>query len=132
MINTRPEGQYKRHEFWQFCVLHFGGRPSPYLACQAECIILKLCKDDRHDLANHWQWETVQLNLPGDVDYNPSMPRVMLLRKDGELATREANYVDDIQPCIRERDGSNEARKACAQLKSGLNSVGNQADDQKY
>ena len=74
----------------------------------------------------------MHLNLPGDVDYDPSMPRVMLLRKDGELATREANYVDDIHPCIRERDGSNEARKACAQLKSGMNSVGNQADDQKY
>ena len=72
--------------------------------------------------------------LPGDVDYNPSMPRVMLLRKDGELATREANYVNDIHPCIRERDGPNEARKACtcAQLKAGLTSVGNQADDWKY
>jgi len=132
VINTRPEGQYERHEFWRFCVLHFGGRPSPYLACQAERIILELCKGDRHDPANHWQWETVQLNLPGDVDYDPSMPRVMLLRKDGELATREATYVDDIHPCIRERDGSNEARKACAQLKSGMNSVGNQADDRKY
>ena len=74
----------------------------------------------------------MRLNLPGDIDYDPSMPRVMLLRKDGELAKREANYVDDIHPCIRERDGSNEARKACAQLKSGMNSVGNQADDRKY
>ncbi len=72
------------------------------------------------------------LNLPRDVDYDPSMPRVMLLRKDGELATREANYVDDIHLCIRERDGSNEAREACTQLKSGMNSVGNQADDRKY
>ena len=80
--------------------------------CQAERIILELCKGDRHDPANHWQRETVRLNLPGDVDYDPLMPRVMLLRKDGELATREANYVDDIHPCIRERDGSNEARIA--------------------
>ena len=22
MINTRPEGQYECHEFWQFCILH--------------------------------------------------------------------------------------------------------------
>ena len=43
VINTRPEGQYECHEFWRFCVLHFGGRPSPYLACQAERIILELC-----------------------------------------------------------------------------------------
>jgi hypothetical protein len=56
----------------------------------------------------------------------------MLLRRDGELGTREANYVDDIHPCIRERDGSNEARQACAQLKSRMNALGNQADDRKY
>jgi hypothetical protein len=29
-------------------------------------------------------------------------------------------------------EGSNEARLACAQLKSGMNSRGNQADDWKY
>jgi hypothetical protein len=75
----------------------------------------------------------VQLNLPGDLDYDPSMPRVMLLQKDGELATtREADYVDDIHPCIQERDRSSEARKACTQLKSGMNYLGNQADDWKY
>ena len=74
----------------------------------------------------------MRLTLPRDVDYDPSMPRVMLLRKDGELVMREANYVDDIHPCIWERDGSNEAREACAQLKSGMNSMGNQADDWKY
>ena len=54
MINMGSEGQYERHTFWQFCVLHFGGRPSTYLACQSVCIILELCKDDRHDSANHW------------------------------------------------------------------------------
>jgi hypothetical protein len=57
------------------------------------------------------------------------MPRIMLLRKDGELARREADYVDNIHPCIWEREGSNEARLACAQLKSGINLRGNQADD---
>ncbi len=60
------------------------------------------------------------------------MPRVMLLRKDGELATRKANYVNDIHPCTREKDGSFEARRACAQLKSGMNFRCNQADDRKY
>ena len=132
VINTRPQGEYERHEFWRFCALHFGGRPSPYLACQSQRLILELCKGDRRDPKNHWQWETVRLNLPGDSNYDPSMPRVMLLRRDGELATREADYVDDIHPCIREKPGSNEARRACAQLKSEMNSFGNQADDRKY
>jgi hypothetical protein len=90
-----------------------------------------LCKGDRHDVNNLWQWDHVRLNLPGSEDYDPSMPRVMLLRKDGELATREAHYVDDVHPCVRKREGSNEARRACAQLKSRMNSRGNQADDWK-
>ncbi len=57
---------------------------------------------------------------------------ILLLRKDGELATREADFVDDIHPCIRQKDGAPEAREACAQLKSQMNSRGNQADDRKY
>jgi hypothetical protein len=60
------------------------------------------------------------------------MPWVMLLRKDGELATRETNYVDDIHPCIQERCRSNKACLACAQLKLEMNSQGNQVDDWKY
>ena len=60
------------------------------------------------------------------------MPRVVLLRKDRELATREANYVNNIHPCTQERDGSLEAHRACAQLKSGMNFCGNQVDNQKY
>ncbi len=79
IINTRPEGEYKHHEFWRFCALHFGGRPSPYLACQSEQIILEICKGDRRDPENHWQRDTVRLNLPGGFGYDPSMPWVMLL-----------------------------------------------------
>ena len=72
------------------------------------------------------------LDLPGSFGYNPSLPRVLLLRKDGELAKREADYVDNIHPVIRERDDESKARQACVQLKPKMNSVGNQADDQKY
>jgi hypothetical protein len=81
VINTRPVGEYKHHELWRFCALHFGGQPSPSLACQSQWIILELCKCDRHDPGNYWQWETVCLLLLGSENYDPSMPRVMLLRK---------------------------------------------------
>ncbi len=56
----------------------------------------------------------------------------MLLRKDRELVTREANYVDYIHLCICERDRSFKAHCACAQLKLGMNFRGNQVDDWKY
>jgi hypothetical protein len=132
VIKTHAPGEYEPHEFWWFCTLHFGGHASPYLACQSQHLILELCKGDRHDTNNHWQWETVHFNLLGSEVYDPLMLRVMLLRKDGESATKEANYVDDIHPSIRGRDGSNEACCACVQLKSRMNSFGNQADDRKH
>ncbi len=47
VINTRPQGEYKCHELWHFCALHFGGHPSPYLACQSQQLILELSKGDR-------------------------------------------------------------------------------------
>jgi hypothetical protein len=74
----------------------------------------------------------VYLNLLGSFGYDPSLPRVLLLRKDGELATRDVDYVDNIHPVVRERDDESKARQACAQLKYKMNSVGNQADDWKY
>jgi hypothetical protein len=74
IINTRPEPEYELHEFWQFFALHFGGQASPYIACQSQRLILELAKGDRHVLKNPRQWETVRLNLPGDCNYDPSMP----------------------------------------------------------
>jgi hypothetical protein len=64
--------------------------------------------------------------------YDPSMPRVMLVRKDGELATWEASYVYDIHLVTREKDEEAKAHQACAQLKSKMNLLGNQVDDRKY
>ncbi len=72
------------------------------------------------------------MRLLDSGSYDPFMPRVMLLRKDGELATREASYVDDIHLCIQERDGSHKACLACAQLKLEMNSQGNPAEDWEY
>ncbi len=65
VIHTQPEGIYEHHEFWCFCVLHFGGCLSPYLACQGQHVILELCKSVCHDPDNQWQWKSVHLNLPG-------------------------------------------------------------------
>ena len=139
-IETRNDGEPERHEFLRFNVLHFGGKCSPYLASQSQGRILEECMGDRHDVTNRWQWHRVQLNMPCSRDYDPSLPRVMLLRTDGELATRHTTYVDDIHPVGRDApdpddvgDGRGEQTKlACKQLKSRMNSRGNQASDRKY
>ena len=63
------------------------------------------------------------------------MPRVLLLRADGELATRGVTFVDDGRIAAHLRKGKfgfNLAVSGCKQLKSRLNSFGNQADDRKW
>ena len=86
-IGTQNDGPFERHEFLWFTVLRFGGRSSPYLAGQAQSRILEVCMGDQYDSSNCWQWDRVYLNLPYFFDYDVSMPWVMLICKDGELAS---------------------------------------------
>ena len=87
---------------------------------------------DIHDPSNAWQWDRVHLNLPSSEGYDPSLGRVLKLRQDGKLATRQATFVDDIHPTGRDEDGDDHTKRACAQLKSRMNSRGGRAEDRKY
>ena len=116
-----------------FTVLHFGGRSSPYLAGQAQSRISEAYMGDPHDTSsNCWQWDRVYLNLPYSVDYDVSMPRVMLIHKDGELATHCAIFVDDIHPSGHAQKGDENTKRACKQPKSRMNLRGRRAGDRKH
>ena len=110
--------------FRRFNRLHFGGKGSPQFAYQAQTIVLDLCKGDRRATSNPFQWARVLLNLP-PTNYDPSMPRVMSLREDGELACNEATYVDDIHVAGRVVGDLNLTRRASERLKSRMNHYGN-------
>ena len=58
----------------------------------------------------------------------------MLLRADGELTTSNVDYVDDIHVAGGCKDGEfDHAWAACKQMKSQMNTWGNQIeDDKKY
>ena len=131
MIDTRNDGSHERHWFMRYCVLHFGGKNSPYQACQGQARILELAKGEPDDPHSRFQWKRVHLNLPTMKSWDPSLPRVLLLRADGELATQQVDYVDDIHPVSRGRDVTT-AEMDAKYLKSRMNSFGNQADDKKY
>ena len=60
------------------------------------------------------------------------MPQVMLIRKDGELATCYAIFVDDIHPSGCDQKGDKHTKHTCKQLKLRMNSRGNLAGDRKY
>eukprot|EP00804_Cyclotella_cryptica_P003619 CCRYP_002220-RA/>CCRYP_002220-RA protein AED:0.33 eAED:0.28 QI:0/0/0/1/0.25/0.2/5/0/708 len=115
----------------RFSALHFGGRASPYIACMGQQRILKLARGQPNDLNSPFHFVKVVLNLPTSITWDPSLPHVMRIRKDGELASAQVDYVDDIHPTARGTDDTN-ATVAAKYLKSRMNSLGNQADDKKY
>jgi len=83
-IYTNNDGISEEREAW-FCFnsLPFGSKGSPNFAVQGESRIIELCKGVLSDERNDFQFAKCHLNLPFLMQYDPSMPRVMLLRKDG-------------------------------------------------
>jgi hypothetical protein len=131
MIDTRNDGSAEVHWFARFCVLHFGGRPSPFNAGMGQQRILEWVKKSPSDISSPFAYAKVIHNLPTSFTWDPSLPRVMRIREDGELASAETNYVDDIHPTARGKDKTNAVILAKF-MKSRMNWVGNQADDKKY
>ena len=127
-IKTIKPNVQKPHDIMRWSVLNFGCRVSPYLACQGQARILECCTSDRHNAKNPFQWEYVRLNLPTSLGYDPSLPRVLLLRKDNKLATRQKVYVDDIHIAGRGQWPTNHASKY---LSSKMNYYGNQESVRK-
>jgi len=120
---------YEHCTLWRSVVLTFGGRCSPYLACQAQNRILSLVKGRPDDCDSSFAFTRVILNLPCAPDYDASFPRVMKINKDDELAADDATYVDDCRIGARGIDGG---KKACSQVNRGVGTYGNQADLPKF
>ena len=128
--HTRNNGSFEPHSFYRWCVLNFGCLLSPYLAGQGEERIMELCMGNPEDDSNPFQWDQVLLNLPFTVTYDPSMPRVMLITRAGELATRKVVFVDDTHGAGRGKT-SKEATRAQRILAKRMNYYGNQAAARK-
>ena len=127
-VHTLGPNVHEPETIMRWKVLNFGGTNSPYLACQAQARILECCKNPRDKPSNPFQWDTVRLNLPTSPGYDPSFPRVMLIRKDKELATREATYVDDIHIAGR---GLAPTERGTKYLASRMNYYANQESVRK-
>ena len=123
---------YECESWFRFNCCPFVNRCSPYICCQGEARILEICKGDPSDMKNVFQFESCHLNLPFSLNHDLSMPRVMLLREDSELVTQEVTFVDDIHVAGRTKEGTfDHTRDGYKQVKSRMNSLGNQADDRK-
>jgi hypothetical protein len=56
---------------------------------------LELSMGNRKDETNPFQWDNAQINLPSTSEYDPSIPRVRLIRKDGDVASGCVIFFDD-------------------------------------
>ena len=95
-VEDRESWDKDRTRFWERWVRNFMGlRDSPYRSLQMMIMAKFVAYGDRKDKKNPFRWESVVLNLPGDPDYDPSLPWVMKVREDGHLACEVYVYVDD-------------------------------------
>mmetsp|Transcript_15422 Transcript_15422/g.21970 ORF Transcript_15422/g.21970 Transcript_15422/m.21970 type:complete len:634 (+) Transcript_15422:1647-3548(+) len=75
-----------------------GFKNSPYVATQGIAVAEEWMLGDPMDKANMFRWDTVVLNLPGMMEYDPSKPWVAKVRyDDGKVACDVFIYVDDVR-----------------------------------
>ena len=72
-----------------------GLRDSPYRSIQMFTKMKYVAYGKRTDNTNPFAWVTVRLNLPGSAYYDPSLPWVSKVRRDGQIACDMYVYVDD-------------------------------------
>jgi hypothetical protein len=72
-----------------------GIRPSPYQAVKGALVVKRLTLGDPGDVKNVFQWDQLDLNLPGNAQYSPGEPWVLKQRLDGLIAVDVHSYVDD-------------------------------------
>eukprot|EP00956_Cyclotella_meneghiniana_P033568 scaffold97112_cov54-Cyclotella_meneghiniana.AAC.1 len=91
-----PDWEAGRDQCWERWVRNWMGlRDSPGRSGQMMILAKELAYGDRHDATNPFQWDRVVLNLPGSEHYEPRLPWVFKLRKDGTVASEAYIYVDD-------------------------------------
>jgi hypothetical protein len=73
----------------------------PYQAVQAMGVAHGVIMGDRFVLTNIFRWDFVRMNLPGSIDYDPSILWVSKIRADdGKIASNLFTFVDDGQSTV--------------------------------
>lgn len=89
------EGESEVQQVLRFNRLLFGGTPCPYIAVQGHSRAMELVLGNPTDPANPLHWVSTITNWPYTLKYDPSMPWVIRVRADGEMAAGSPAFVDD-------------------------------------
>lgn len=112
----------------RFSRLFFGCKCSPYAAVQACTRGLEIIKGRHDDPGNPYQWSEIRLNLPCSKIYDPSLPRVLKVRTDGDMASDSLVYMDDGRSAGAGREN---CRETSRRLSSMVNYLGEQDASRK-
>jgi hypothetical protein len=74
-----------------------GFRPSPYNACRSFLWAEEIIRGNPRDVSLPFQYDRIELNMPGEVDYCPDKPWLMKTRADGKIASDVVTYIDDLR-----------------------------------
>ena len=88
-------GRTRIWEAWTRCAM--GLTTSPYQTTQCAQRVKRIIFGDRSDPENIFGWVDVRLNLPGDTDYDPSLPWISKINANGDIAADVHPYVDDLR-----------------------------------
>ena len=85
-------------ERWESCLM--GLKPSPYNATRAFAWCEEVIRGDPFDEGNPLRWDRLRLNLPGELNYDPTLP--WLSKVVGQLPCERIagdffSYIDDIR-----------------------------------
>ena len=112
----------KKWERWERTLMGF--RPSPYVCTQTFGWGEDAIRGDRKDPDIPFRWDSVRMNLPGDKDYDPTMPWVYKWdEKNERIASHFSCYIDDIRGM---GDTEGVCRKATRRVASWINYLGQQ------
>ena len=81
---------------WARCLMGF--KPSPYNAVGTFRWADEIIRGNPKDPDNPFRWDSVEMNLPGMLSFDPRRPWVSKRREDGCIANDFVDYIDDIRP----------------------------------
>lgn len=105
-------------ERWGRCMMGF--RSSPYNTALSFGWAEELIRGNPGDSTNPYQWDHVELNLPGSSLYQSSKPWVSKRRLDGSISAEILAYVDDLRVLATGRRLTRDAMRRAAAISNYL------------
>lgn len=112
------DGQDTLWEVWTRPAM--GLKPSPYQSVQGSLVTKRIALGDPKDESNVYRWNTLSLNLPGNLDYSPGAPWVAKRQQDGSIAADVHSYVDDERVTGPTREETWQGSSKLAKLRAHL------------